>query len=666
MKKIILLLMGMSLLLITGQAQNKKIAKADELLKAGEYYNALEIYTKLYPKLKDKSEKAHVAFNAGLCARNMQNPQGAIMWFSKAKMYRYQDPLLYLYLADASLMKGQYDNAKKYYQTYKDLVPNDERADNGIKSCDLAQQWMEKPSRYIIKPVVKLNSKQNDFAPAISNDTNTLYFTSTRPAGKGEEINGNSGQYFSDIYVAVKDKKGIWSQPVPVPGDINTPFDDGSCTLTADGRTMYFTSCQKIENKKVGCKIYKSTLQGEKWSAGEEVPIFSDTAISVGQPCLSKDGLVMYFVSDNPQGKGGTDIWMMKRTNPNSDKWSPPTNLGSDINTKYDELFPALDKDGNLYFSSNGRIGMGGFDIYKATPKKGGGWTVENLKYPINSSANDLAIVFNPYSMSGYFSSSRVFLKGDDIYHFYLKPLTIKFEGYVRNDVNHAYLPDATVELTGSDGSMIKVKTDATGKFSVKLHENVDYSVSAYKHLFLKSVSTISTKGIKEDGKILTTEIYLKPATGVVKIPNIRYDFNDTTLREESKVALDELIELLKVNPNVKIELLANTDYRGSEEANMKLSQGRANSVVDYLVAHGIKRDRLVPKGYGESRPFVVDELTAKKYPFLKVGDTLTEEFIKSLPNEEEQEICNELNRRTEFKVISTDFKENYQTFGSE
>lgn len=662
MKKTIIIIISIFLLFNPIYSQNKKIQKANELLKSGEYYKAFELYTKIFPRLKDKTQKAEVSYNAGYCSRQLQNPQNAIIWFRKALMYKYQNPLVYLYLADAYLMREQYDNAKKYYQNYKDLVPNDIRGDNGIKSCDLAVEWQNKPSRYIVKPVVKINSKQNDFAPAMSNDTNKLFFTSTRPSGKGNDINSNSGQYFADIYYVVKDKKGYWSEPIPVKGAINSEFDEGSCTFDPDGNTMYFTYCPIYENKVAGCKIYKSTFSNEQWSTPEEVPIFSDTAISVGQPCITRDGLTMYFVSDNPLGIGGKDIWMMKR-NSKTSPWQKPVVLSSEINTKYDELYPSVDNEGNLYFSSNGRVGMGGFDIYKAT-KNGDNWQVENLKYPINSSANDMGIVFNPSdNNSGYFSSSRVFMKGDDIYHFYLRPLKIKLQGYVMNDVNHAYIADADIELSGSDGSIKKIKTDFNGFFSLNLKENTDYSIVCTKHLFLKSVSTLSTKGVKEDGKVFETQIYLVPQGEKVKIPNIRYDFNDTTLREESKVALDELIDLLKVNPNVKIELRANTDYRGSEEYNKKLSQGRANSVVKYLVEHGINKNRLVPKGYGASDPLVVDKLTAQKYPFLKEGDVLTKDFILKLP-EDEQEICNELNRRTEFKVLSTDFKDNYETFG--
>jgi peptidoglycan-associated lipoprotein len=645
-------------------AQNKKIEKANEYLNAGEYARALDLYTKIYPKLKEKSEKAEVSFNAGVCQRHLMNPQSAIMWFRKAILYKYQDPIVNLYIADAYKMKGLYDEAKKYYAEYKDLVPSDPRAENGLKACDLAVKWMNKPTRYAVLVLPTVNSRQNDFAPAMGSDTNTLYFTTTRTSASGDNMNYNSGQNFADIFFSSKDKKGSWSVPKPITGEINTQFDEGSCTLEPDGRTMYFTYCPVIENKNAGCKIYKSVYNGETWSQPEIVKTFSDTAISCGQPYLSPDGLTMYFVSDNPRGIGGKDIWKMTRKSKTSAKWSTPEILPSSINTKYDELYPAVDKNGNLYFASDGRIGMGGLDIFKATPNGKGGWTVENMKYPINSNGNDFGIFFINGEQKGYLSSSRNNGKGDDIFRFYLRPLDITLKGYVINDKNHAYLSDVKVEITGSDGSKKTVTTNSQGLFTVKLREDVDYIILTSKKTFLKATASVSTKGVKEDGKIFETEIYMKPAVGLVKIPNIRYDFNDTTLREESKAALDELVEILEINPSVVIELRANTDYRGTEEANLKLSQGRANSVIEYLVAHGIKRDRLVPKGMGESSPLVVDKLTAKKYPFLKAGDVLTEQFIKSLPTEEEQEICNELNRRTEFKVISADFKDNYEKFG--
>lgn len=669
-KKIILtfvltLLFSIPLML---NAQNKKVEKADSFLEAGEYYKAYELYIKIFPKLKDKEEKAEVSFNVGLCARNMYDTRNSILWFRKAVLYKYQNPLVHLYLADAYKMKGLYDEAREYYANYKDLVPSDERGENGLKSCDLAEEWLENPTRFNVKSINTINSRENDFAPAFAGqDTNTLYFTSTRNSANGENINANSGVNFADIYVTKKDKKGTWTAPVPATGSLNSEYDDGSCTLSNDGRTMYYTYCPVIDGVDAGCKIFVSEFSSEQWGAPVQLEISqavtADTSMSIGQPAITPDGLTLYFVSDDKNGKGGKDIWMMSRNNKNSN-WSSPQNLGSDINTKYDELYPSADNDGNLYFSTEGRIGMGGLDIFMATPKDGGGWTVENMQSPINSNANDFGIVFSPFGKNGYLSSGRNNFNGDDIFTFNQKPLDITLKGYVINDVNHAYLQDVEIELTGSDGSLKKIKTDGAGAFSVKLKEEVDYMILTSKKTFLKATGSVSTKGVDEDGKIFETELYMKPGVGNIKIQNIRYDFGDTVLREESKVALDDLVEILEINSTVTIELRAHTDYRGSDAANKKLSQGRANSVVAYLINNGIKKERLVAKGYGETEPLEVDETTAKKYPFLEVGNILSEQFILSLETEEQREICNELNRRTEFKVLSTNYGETHETFG--
>ena len=652
------------------KAQNKKIEKANTFFDAGEYSMAYELYVKYFPKLKEKAEKAEVSYNAGMCSKYMQDPQNSIRWFRKAILYKYQDPLAHLYLADAFRMKGLYDDAREYYANYKDLVPSDIRGENGLQSCDLAVEWKANPTRFIVDDIYIVNSRYNDFAAAYAGqDTNMIYFTSTRSSASGDNINTNSGVNFADIYVSQKDKKGKWTTPVPVPGSINSEYDDGSCVISSDGRTMYFTHCPVIDGVDAGCKIFSSNISGDQWGAPVMLEISAeataDTAMSVGQPAISPDELTLYFVSDDKKGNGGTDIWKITRNSKSSD-WALPQNLGPSINTEYNELFPTVDNEGNLYFSSDGRIGMGGFDIFKATQDDDGIWTVENMQYPINSETNDFGIVFNPFGNFGYLSSGRNSGRGDDIFTFREKPLDITLKGFVINDVSHAYLLQVDVELRGSNGSIKRVKTDDRGAFSVKLQEEVDYMILTSKKAFLKATGSVSTKGVVEDGKVFEIELYMKPSVGTIKIPNIRYDFGDTVLREESKVALDELIEILEINSSVTIELRAHTDYRGSNGANLKLSQGRANSVVAYLIANGIKTDRLVAKGYGEEEPVKIDEITAKKYPFLEKNDVLSEQFILSLATEEQKEICHELNRRTEFKVLSEDYGDNYESFGEE
>ncbi len=666
MNKNFLIIIVLFLLIVptTINAQNKKMEKANDYLDAGEYFKARDLYVKLYAKAKTKEEKAEISYKVGYCSRHLMDVQQSVTWFKRAILYKYQEPLTNLYLADAYKMKGNYDEAKKYYANYKDLVPGDQRADDGIKSCDLAVEWIANPSRYIIKSINTLNSRQNDFAPAIAKDTNTIYFTSTRESTDGSNFNNNSGQNFADIFVSKKNTRGQWSQPIPVTGSLNSEFDDGSCTLEADGHTMYFTYCAVVQNANSGCKIFKSTLSGDQWGTPEKVEIFADSSISTGQPSISPDQLTMFFVSDNPQGSfGGKDIWKVTRSSKTAD-WGTPVNMGADINTKADELYPVMDKEGNLYFSTDGRLGMGGLDIYKATPD-GDTWDVQNLKYPLNSSANDFGLTFNQYDNNlGFVTSSRSNGKGDDVFSFYLKPIYVTLNGYVRNDANKGYLDQVNVEITGSDGSVTRVVTNDLGAFTARLSANIDYSIITSKKTYLKATGSVSTKGITDDGKVFETEIFMRPGVGVVKIPNIRYDFNDTTLREESKVALDELIDILTINPTAKIELRANTDYRGSDAANMVLSQGRANAVVEYLVENGIDKSRLVAKGMGETTPFTVDAVTASTYPFLKKDDVLTESFITSLSSTDEQEICNELNRRTEFKVLSIDWGDSYETFG--
>ncbi len=671
MKKFSILIFTMSFFFLipaVSKAQSKKMQKANSYYESGEYVKAYNLYVKLFSKAKQKEEKAEISFKAGVCAMQTQNTQNCIRWLRRAVLYKHQDPLLNLYLAKSYMLKGLYDEAREYFANYKDLVPSDPRGEMGLLSCEAAEKWIENPTRFIVEDVKIINSRENDFAPSFSgSDTNTLYFTSTRSTTNGNKINSNSGVNFADIFITKKDKKGIWTVPVPVKGGVNSEFDDGSCVISADGRFMFYTYCPIIENVDAGCKIYMSELSGDEWGAPQMLDISSeitsDTSMSIGHPALSEDGLTLYFVSDNEKGFGGKDIWMIKRKNKNS-KWSIPQNLGEDINTKYDELYPSCDKEGNLYFSTDGRIGMGGLDIFKATPKENGGWTVENMKSPINSHANDFSIVFNPYNNGGYFSSNRKNGRGDEIMKFRQKPIEITLNGYVINDINNAYLVDAEVSITGSDGSLKKVKTDQKGAFSVKLKEEVDYMLVSEKKTFLKATGSLSTKGVEEDSKIFETELFMKPSNKAIKLPNIRYDFGKASLREESKVSLNELIDLLVLNANITIELSAHTDFRGGEKANLELSQKRADSVVVYLIENGIEKDRLVAKGYGESKPAVVGDLIAKTHPFLEKGDVLSEEFINALETKEQKEICHGLNRRTEFKVLREDYGENFERFG--
>ncbi len=647
------------------EAQSKKAKKVDEIFQAGEYFKAAEKYTKLYSKAKTKSIKAELAFKLGECYRKINKPKKSEKWYSRAVRYRYQDPMAVCYWADALKMNENYVDAKVAYEKFKELVPDDLRADNGIKSCELALKWIENPNRYLVKNMKVLNSKNSDFKPEFFKDNSIIYFTSTRESSTGDKFNNNSGQYFSDIFFSMKDRKGEWSEPIPAKGEINTIFDEGATSINIDGSDMYFTSCKVVKNEALGCQIYYSNYTSSGWSQPEVIPLIPDSSVSVGQPAISTDELTLYFVTDWAGGEGGKDIWKVTRAS-RGQSWSSPKNLGNLINTPGDEMFPYVSQDGTLYFASNGHIGLGGLDIYKVVKDDEGKIIVENMKSPINSPADDFGIVIDGKKDQGYFSSTRKEGKGDDdIYYFSLPELKFRLRGTVRNETNDELISGANVKLEGSDGTMLEIKSGSDGTFKFNVNPQTDYILTTSKDGFLKGKAAESTKGLDKSMDVVV-EIFMAPTDAIIEVQNIFYDFGKAKLRPESMVALDKLVATLNLNPEITIELSAHTDFRGTEVSNMDLSQRRAQSVVDYLIKKGIKKERLIPQGYGESKPREITKKFANKYAFLKDGDVLTEEFINSLENEEQKETAHQINRRTEFKVIKAKYDESGTEFGSD
>ncbi len=329
-------------------------------------------------------------------------------------------------------------------------------------------------------------------------------------------------------------------------------------------------------------------------------------------------------------------------------------NLGPDINTPGDEMFPYVRDSVTLYFASNGHPGMGGLDLFKATQDSTGKWLVENLKAPINSMGDDFGITFEGDKEKGFFSSNRNDARGyDHLYSFELPVITIFIEGIV-SDVDENPIEDATVRIVGKDGLNEKVLAKKDGTYRVELERDIRYVMMASARGYLNQNFELKT-GPEEKNETYIVDFYLSPISKPVVIENIFYDFDKATLRPESQKALDEMIKMLNDNPNVTIELGAHTDRKGSDQYNERLAQRRAQSVVDYLIAGGIEKERLEAKGYGESVPKVINKKMAKNYDFLNEGDVLTEEFILTL-TPEQQEIADQINRRTEFKVLRTNY----------
>jgi peptidoglycan-associated lipoprotein len=657
MKRLIFFLI---LLIIAGlqdlPAQKRKSERAFASFKAGEYYDAIDQFKDAYSKSKkaDKATRTELGFMVAECYRLTNDPKNAETWYRLAVKSSFSKPEAQYWLAESLKKNGKYQQAIEEFKKFKQITPADSRADQEIRACELSLDWQRNPEAYKVDELKDLNSKESDFSPAYGRDDfGVIYFTSAREDAAGSKTHGATGQSFTDIFESRLDKKGKWSTPVPVE-NLNSDSEDGTPCFSADYKEIYFTRCEAGKREKKGCVIMNSKLTGDKWSDPKDIGILPDSLVAA-HPALSADGLTLYFVSDMAGGYGSKDIYVVTRSG-EGDPWSKPRNLGPDINTSGDELFPYIRSDGTLYFASDGHIGMGGLDIFKATTQPDGSWIVTNMKYPINSFADDFGITFEDGNERGIFSSTRKGRGNDELYSFELPPLRFNVTGLVKDEKTGAPMTGSVVQLIASDGSNLQAETGTSGDFKFALKQNVDYIFLASKRGYLNGKERETTKGQEKSRDYMVT-ILLTAIDKPIELPNIFYDFGKWDLRPESMVSLDKLVETLTDNPNVTIELMSHTDSRDTEEYNLDLSQKRAQSVVQYLIEKGIDPARLSPKGYGESSPKVVDAAIAAQNPFLKQGTALTEQYINSLATDEQKEIAHQINRRTEFRVLRTDYE---------
>ncbi len=350
-----------------------------------------------------------------------------------------------------------------------------------------------------------------------------------------------------------------------------------------------------------------------------------------------------------PGGAGGKDLWRVNLR----ERQGSLENLGEFINTPGDEMFPYVRTDSLLYFASDGHPGFGGLDIFRATLTPSGGWKVENMGAPVNSSADDFGITFGK-GESGYFSSNRTDGRGyDHIFSFELPELQIWISGWVL-DKDEEPVPNAVIRIVGNDGSNQKALAKPDGTFRFPLERGISYVMLAGAQGYLNAKQEFTSDTAEEDAEY-GVDFILASINKPVVIDNIFYDFDKATLRPESKTGLDEMAQVLRDNPNVTIEMASHTDRWGSEAYNIDLSGRRAQSVIDYLISVGIAPDRLQSQGYGKSRPKTITKKLARLYPQFKEGDVLTPEFIEQL-SEADQEVADQINRRTEFQVLSIDY----------
>ena len=633
--------------------------EADEAFKAGQYFNAIELYKKAYTQEKKASTKAELIFKVAECYRVLGDAPNAQVWYEKANKAQYTDPVTYYYIGEALKEQGKYAEAIAAYNKYKEKNPGDSRADASLAACQMAQTWKDQPSRYTVDPEVLLNTPQYDFSAAFSVKKNDeVVFASSRQASTGTETDGIAGESFLDLFASSRDKLGNWSEPVKLPVTINTPAHEGSATFNSKRTVMYFTRCEREKKKAFGCEIWMSKKVGSNYAEPEKLVLHppvdekDSNQVKLGQPTLSKDDGILIFSSNQKGGQGGKDLWMV-RLDKDGKPTGTPTNLGAEINTKKDELFPFLRANGNLYFSSDGHPGMGGLDIFMAEKTGDNTWGhVENIKSPINSSGDDFSIVFDGDEEKGYFTSNRPGGKGqDDIWRFMMPNLEFALQGVCYDKETGQPLPDTKVEVVGTDGSSFSAMTDANGGFVFAekgkdryIKESTSYTIRASKENYLVVNDQITTVGLNES-TTFAKEYYLQPVRPdkFIKLPEVQYDLGSYALRPEGKDSLETLYQTLVDNPTIIIELAAHTDSRDSDKRNMVLSQNRAQSCVNYLVEKGIDPARMQPKGYGESMLRITDAEIAK------------------MATKEEKEAAHQKNRRTEFRVLSFDYvpKEN-------
>lgn len=652
-----------ALVLVACSNEGVAFKKAEQSYAIGEYYAASINYKKSYSRCapKEKTKRAVRAFMMGECYRHIGYTQKAMAAYTNAIRYNIPDSTVYLHLARQQLKAGQYKQAAQNFNQFLEFEPGNELARSGLLSCELGPQWKAKPNQYKIKKETVFNSRRSDYSPMlVGDDADQLVLSSTRKEASGEDVSGVTGLKFGDLFFSRKNEQGKWQAVNVLEGDVNTEYDEGAPCLSPDGKTMYFTRCSSDPDYPRFAEIWQSQRSDASWGKATKCVISRDTLTSYAHPAVSPDGEWLYFVSDAEGGEGGLDIW---RTRILSSGFGGMENLGRPINTAGDEMFPSFRPNGDLYFSSDGHPGMGGLDIFIAHEDSIRGTIVENQQYPLNSPADDFGMTFEGVHNRGFFSSSRNDGKGwEHIFSFECPEILQTVTGWVYEKDGYE-LPEALVYMVGNDGTNLKLSVKGDGSFTQVLKPGVDYVLlgTCKGYLNVKNEIRVQPED-EEESHEYTLQFPLPPINVPVLIDNIFYEFDRADLTPESTEALDQLVGMMNENPNITIELSAHCDYRGNDDYNQRLSQRRAESVVRYLIQHGVAKDRLTAVGYGESRPKIITKklaetlLAGEPKVEVQVNDTLTENYILRVKDKDEQEVLNALNRRTEFRVLRTTY----------
>ncbi len=654
MKKRILYLFVVLLLFFTACGVSRQ--KAEEAEQKQEYALAAKLYKTLYRKTSPSKRevRSYYAFHYAENYRAIHQYQRALSGYHSAYRYHYPDSVVLLRLGEMSLACNKSKEAKRWLESYQQYDSTNLELQRSLKVCALLDKEGEGLKACEVKRMHQ-NSSGSDYAPAYALDGKSIYFTSTRAKTK-DNLSNITGESDGNIFVIKRDDKGQWSlRADTIGGNLNTLADEGVSSCASGLKEMYYSLAEE-EGKYKTVHIYQSSSSGEgQWSKGNLLNVWQDSTLMAAHPSISPSGMRLFFVSDVIGGVGGKDIYYVDLE---GGKMSYPISLGTEINTPKDELFPYAMSDSLFYFSSNGKVGYGGFDIYQAQLLPSHKWEVTLLPRPINGTADDYSLALQSdehldedTALSGILASNRNDGRGrPHLYSVRLPKMNVYLEGYVMDREGYA-IPNAIIRTVGRRGGEKLVSSKQDGSYRLKVEGDVSYVMLASAEGFLNRYAKLHTDSLKDENIYYGIDFYLASKVGSEGLKNVYYAFDSAEILAESEAGLSELKQILDDNPDISVELSAHTDRKGEEAYNQKLSERRAKSVYNWLVERGIKSERLIVKGYGEQQNFVITPRVAEKYDFLQEGQCLREDFIESL-SPEQQEICDSLNRRTEFKVI--------------
>ncbi len=604
-------------------AQSVKIDKANKLYNDGSYIKAIEIYETL--EKADRNDE--VIQNLADSYRQINKFPEAEKCYAQAVKSNKSRPIDKYRYAQVLQTNGKCLEASKWYSIYAKLEQSDKRAVLQASSCDSLRLFRSDSSQYRVKRLHDLNSSDSDFGVVIFKDG--LVFTSARDGNKTTDRDGTP--YLNMYYVQFDNNKQLESIE-EFKGKVGSKFHDGPACFSKDFKEIYFTRNEKGSKGTMRLHIFKAKLKDDEWYDVEELPM-NNEHYSVGHPSLSSDGKLLYFTSDKG-GFGGTDIFMCRKK---GDSWSSPENIGSKINTQGNEMFPYTAADGILYFASNGHPGLGGLDIYRATFDEFENCSsVQNMGAPINSTYDDFALSLGKQLYTGYFSSNRPGgMGGDDLFEFQdLGQVTItkiKVEGKITQKTSEnkeVPVHGATLSLySEEDKKLNEAVTKSDGAYSFDVETEKNYTLVAKKENFFTDRKKITTVGkskstganksqqvidlSKQGVNINIKEIILNEEN---EIPHVLWDYNSAALKTSTIIQINKIIQLLKDNQNIVIEIGSHTDSRGDHSSNILLSQKRADAVRKYLISNDIPTLRVTSMGYGEMKPLLKNAISEDEH----------------------------------------------------